>query len=146
MLQKSLAVDADTIIYDLEDSVAPSQKNQARTSLISFLDRERENLPRSAKLAVRINAMNTTHFEDDVAALGNVPTSQLSTIVIPKVINMSPMIRLSGRFRGVRPWNLIASIESARGLWCIGTICSYNDANVKLTALLVSPDQLCTFV
>lgn len=37
MLEKSLESDSDTFIYDLEDSVAPSEKESARTSLIQFL-------------------------------------------------------------------------------------------------------------
>jgi citrate lyase subunit beta-like protein len=37
MLNKSLETDADTIIYDLEDSVAPDSKNEARARLITFL-------------------------------------------------------------------------------------------------------------
>lgn len=37
MLEKSLTNNTDTLIYDLEDSVAPSQKEAARSSLIRFL-------------------------------------------------------------------------------------------------------------
>ncbi len=37
MLQKSLQTRSDTIIYDLEDSVAPSQKETARKNLLNFL-------------------------------------------------------------------------------------------------------------
>lgn len=37
MLEKSLTSDSDTLIYDLEDSVAPSQKESARHNLVRFL-------------------------------------------------------------------------------------------------------------
>lgn len=39
MLQKSLVTKSDTIIYDLEDSVAPSEadKSSARERLVNFL-------------------------------------------------------------------------------------------------------------
>jgi citrate lyase subunit beta-like protein len=39
MLQKSLVTGSDVIIYDLEDSVAPSEegKNDARERLVKFL-------------------------------------------------------------------------------------------------------------
>lgn len=37
MLSKSLTSTADTIIYDLEDSVAPAQKTAARQNLVDFL-------------------------------------------------------------------------------------------------------------
>ena len=37
MLEKSLKIEADVIIYDLEDSVAPHQKAFARENLSNFL-------------------------------------------------------------------------------------------------------------
>lgn len=37
MLEKSTSVDSDVIVYDLEDSVAPKDKEQARNNLIHFL-------------------------------------------------------------------------------------------------------------
>lgn len=37
MLEKSLSSDSDTLIYDLEDSVAPDQKSIARQNLVNFL-------------------------------------------------------------------------------------------------------------
>lgn len=38
MLEKSKTVDADTIVYDLEDSVAPNDKDSARQQLREFLE------------------------------------------------------------------------------------------------------------
>jgi citrate lyase beta subunit len=37
MLEKSLKVNSDVFIYDLEDSVAPDSKAQARSNLVGFL-------------------------------------------------------------------------------------------------------------
>ena len=37
MLNKSLQSPVDTIIFDLEDSVAPDQKGAARAQLVEFL-------------------------------------------------------------------------------------------------------------
>jgi HpcH/HpaI aldolase/citrate lyase family len=142
MLQKSLTIDADTIIYDLEDSVAVSHKDQARNSLMKFLNSEIDNLPPSSKLAVRINAMNTIYFEEDVHTLLKVATTrQLSTIVIPKVINQMPMTYLFEKLGLLRPWNVIASIESARSLWHLNNICKFDNPTIRLSAILVSFDQ-----
>lgn len=38
MLNKSLSTNSDVIIYDLEDSVAPESKPQARKALKAFLN------------------------------------------------------------------------------------------------------------
>lgn len=37
MLEKSLQLNSDVLIYDLEDSVAPAQKDKARKNIIEFL-------------------------------------------------------------------------------------------------------------
>lgn len=37
MLEKSLSTDSDVIVYDLEDSVAPKDKEYARQSLVDLL-------------------------------------------------------------------------------------------------------------
>ena len=37
MLHKSTTLASDTLIYDLEDSVAPAQKLEARSNLSDFL-------------------------------------------------------------------------------------------------------------
>lgn len=42
MLNKSLQSQADTVIFDLEDSVAPDQKVAARAQLVDFLQVRRE--------------------------------------------------------------------------------------------------------
>jgi len=70
MLQKSLTTGADMIIYDLEDSVAPSEKDKsaARERLSNFLSHTRTNeLPVSSRLAVRLNDITTPFFERDIS-------------------------------------------------------------------------------
>jgi hypothetical protein len=86
MLEKSLQTPSDVIIYDLEDSIAPSQKNDARTGLEKFLSVSRRvsllctcavsesttkrtdpgRLPSRERIAVRINAPTTSQFSEDM--------------------------------------------------------------------------------
>src|ERR1700761_2016385 len=69
MLQKSLKTNADTIIYDLEDSVAPSErdKSTARDKLSTFLSSTAEKgLPHKSQIAVRLNDITTPFFERDI--------------------------------------------------------------------------------
>ena len=57
MLDKSRGLNVDCVAYDLEDSVTPGKKAEARTNLCRFLDQ-----PRAAGIkeqAVRINAVES---------------------------------------------------------------------------------------
>jgi citrate lyase subunit beta-like protein len=101
MLEKSRGLVADCIIYDLEDSVARSEKAEARSRLRQLLD-----LPRPKTVheqAVRINAIDSGMAFDDLGKIVSrtgafVTSSQrlirntsqlkcenLDSIVVPKV-------------------------------------------------------------
>lgn len=57
MLEKSRGLNVDCVAYDLEDSVTPGKKVEARANIRRFLDQ-----PRAAGVkenAVRINAVET---------------------------------------------------------------------------------------
>ena len=57
MLDKSRSLDVDCVAYDLEDSVTPGKKTEARANLRRFLEQ-----PRAAGIkeqAVRINAVES---------------------------------------------------------------------------------------
>jgi len=60
MLQKSLVTGSDVIIYDLEDSVAPSEegKNDARERLIEFLTARLFNATKCTSSLIVYNAEN----------------------------------------------------------------------------------------
>jgi len=65
MLAKGPALAADAVIVDLEDSVAPERKQEARAAAVKALS----TLDYGASLRVlRINATDTEWHEDDIAA------------------------------------------------------------------------------
>lgn len=66
---KALGGEADALSFDLEDSVPDDGKAEARERLVEFLRSHR--IAASDKvLIVRINALDTPHARDDLAALG----------------------------------------------------------------------------
>lgn len=67
MLAKSLNSPSDTIIYDLEDSVAPNQKIVAREGLVRFLRANTDTHPQQR--SVRINALESSYFAEDIARI-----------------------------------------------------------------------------
>jgi citrate lyase beta subunit len=69
---------ADTLLFDLEDSVAPDRKVEARVQVAEVL---RQADFGETELAVRINPPQTPHFEADLEA---VIEAGASTLMLPK--------------------------------------------------------------
>ena len=101
MMTKSLALTADNITYDLEDSVTPSNKSSARQSLHNHLSTLTTRPPAISELAVRINAVSTPHALSDLTTLASLPN--LDTIVIPKVNSPSDLHFVTDVLRHVAP-------------------------------------------
>lgn len=68
LFAKALASQADALSFDLEDSVAPDRKREARLALREFL-RSGALSACSKTIIVRVNAADTPYFADDVAAV-----------------------------------------------------------------------------
>lgn len=76
-MEKAKGLGADALILDLEDSVAPSRKADARSAVAEFLRRTRGALPRF----VRINSLNTESADQDLEA---VMCERPDALVLPK--------------------------------------------------------------
>ena len=79
-LLKAKSVGADALILDLEDSVAPDQKEAARTIAAQYLADHRKAAP-APRLIVRINPLSDNNWRQDVAHL--VPCRPYA-LLIPK--------------------------------------------------------------
>jgi citrate lyase subunit beta/citryl-CoA lyase len=79
---KALAGAADAISFDLEDAVVAARKAEARETLKTFL-RSAEFLQHKAHkiIIVRVNAMDTPYFADDIKAVAQ---SGVDMINLPK--------------------------------------------------------------
>ncbi|MDX2205871.1 MAG: CoA ester lyase [Hyphomicrobiaceae bacterium] len=67
-LAKGTASGADVLLLDLEDAVAPSRKAEARRICADYLARTR-GIARRPRLFVRINALDTPYWADDLAGV-----------------------------------------------------------------------------
>ncbi|WP_321938591.1 CoA ester lyase [Paraburkholderia sp. J8-2] len=119
LFEKALASAADALSFDLEDSVAPARKPEAREALRALLVspavRERGKV-----LIVRVNALDTPWFADDIAA---VVQPGLDYVNLPKpesaddVRAAAAAIERAERANGVsRPVKLLLNVESPRAL------------------------------
>lgn len=80
-LAKALETPADALILDLEDSVAPPRRREARRQVAALLAQRRERCG-APRLWVRVNALASGELLDDLTAV--LPSSP-EGIVLPKV-------------------------------------------------------------
>jgi citrate lyase subunit beta / citryl-CoA lyase len=81
MMEKAVASEADLVFLDLEDAVAPAQKEGARKNAIDALN----NLNWGKKVrAVRVNGADTPWAYDDVIQVVEAAGKNLDVIIVPK--------------------------------------------------------------
>lgn len=143
-LERALGSEADALIVDLEDSVAPGEKARGRAVAGAFLERARERGSGPA-LFVRVNALDTDLIGADLDAV--MPASPAG-IVLPKaagghdVAHLAAMIAVREAEYGLPDGGtgiLAIATETARGLFALGT---YGGASHRLRALAWGGEDL----
>jgi malyl-CoA/(S)-citramalyl-CoA lyase len=126
LFEKMAASAADVINIDLEDSVAPSDKDSARANVISAINTL--NWGRKT-LSVRINALDTPYWYRDVVELLEQSCDRLDLIMIPKVgcaadvYAVDALVTAVERAKGrQKPIGFEVIIESAAGLTNVNEI------------------------
>ena len=143
-LEKGLASGADALIVDLEDSVAPDRKAEARKTTLGFLQ-ERTKAPRHPVLVVRVNGLETGLIDADLeAVIGGRPDA----ILLPKaegggsVIHLAAKLSVREALCGLPDGGIkivpIAT-ETATALFAAG---SYAGASPRLSALTWGAEDL----
>ncbi|MEV4729739.1 CoA ester lyase [Saccharopolyspora sp. NPDC049426] len=102
---KAAAARADLVVLDLEDAVAPTRKPEARRNVVDWLSGH------DAPCAVRVNAVGTPWYEDDVAALAE---ARPVVVMAPKSENTGATTELVGALPVGSA--VVALIESALGV------------------------------
>ncbi|MGB0506873.1 MAG: HpcH/HpaI aldolase/citrate lyase family protein [Pikeienuella sp.] len=82
MFEKAAKSDVDVIFLDLEDAVAPDEKEQARKNIIEALNDIDWN---GKSMSVRINGLDTHYMYRDVVDVVEQAGQHLDLIMIPKV-------------------------------------------------------------
>lgn len=102
-LQKAAESNADMVFLDLEDAVAPDDKEQARKNIIEALN----DLDWSSKtVSVRINGLDTHYCYRDVIDVVEQAGQHLDLIMIPKAGTASDIYAID---------MLVTQIEAAKG-------------------------------
>lgn len=107
MLAKAPSLAADEVIVDLEDAVAPAEKEAARGPAVAAVRRG----PVGRTTAIRVNSRSTPWWEDDLRAAAE---ARPDVVVLPKVESPEDVAAAAGLLpEGI---GLEAQIETARGL------------------------------
>lgn len=132
-LRKALDYGADCVVFDLEDSVPPEAKAQARATVAAAV-RSAERAGR--ELCVRINTLGSGFGAGDLAAL---PLAQVDALMLPKVESAEALRQVERALAEVhadrgraRPLELIVMLETPRGVLRALEIA---DATPRTTAL-----------
>ncbi|HEY7219684.1 MAG TPA: CoA ester lyase [Candidatus Binatia bacterium] len=119
MIDKALGLNADAIMLDIEDGVAPNEKDSARKNIAESLGRVKS--PGTPARYVRINAIGHARMQADLEA---VVRPGLEGLVCPKVDTADEVREVDGILSEKEPKNnltkgsvkLLIAIESPRGL------------------------------
>jgi citrate lyase subunit beta/citryl-CoA lyase len=116
-LEKACSLDVDAVMLDLEDSIPPTRKAEARNSAVQLLKTLRVG---HRERMVRINGVQTEYWVEDLRA---VLPLKLSAIMIPKIESVADVNTLEKRMDEIeeeyeisRITPLILTIETALGL------------------------------
>jgi len=148
MIEKSLGVPVDAVMMDIEDGVAPAEKDTARQQIAACLDQVATQLKgekplRTPARFVRINAVGHERSRDDLAL---VVRPGLEGLVVPKVETPEQIKHVShildhrelelGLVQGsVR---MLAALESPQGLFNAHAIAT---ASARMIGLLFGAED-----
>lgn len=119
MIDKALVLNVDAIMLDIEDGVAPNEKDAARKNIADSLGREKAT--KAPARYVRINAIGHARMEADLDA---VVRPGLEGLVCPKVDTVDEVRQIAATLGEREAKNnlakgsvrLLIAIESPRGL------------------------------
>jgi citrate lyase subunit beta/citryl-CoA lyase len=143
-LDKAMASGADALIVDLEDSIAPERKAQARPLATAFL-KETIGQASRPRLIVRVNSIATGLIDDDLDAV--IP-ARPDAILLPKaeggaaVMHADAKISTREAIAGLDDGavKIIAlATETAQALFLAGT---YRGSSARLTGLTWGAEDL----
>lgn len=127
---KAAATGADAVIIDLEDSVAPANKEAARGAVREYLARPEPRVRRF----VRINPLDSGHLEADVAAARGA-----DGIMLPKAQGARDVAALLTAFGADCPPILPIATETPAAIFALG---SYAEAGASLAGLTWGAEDL----
>jgi citrate lyase subunit beta/citryl-CoA lyase len=134
MLQSADIFDADSVIFDLEDSVSIEEKDSALILVTELM----KSIQLNANIVIRINPYDTAFYQTDLDLIKQL---NINTILLPKA-SLQSMKDLDSQLEKTNI-NIFALIETAQGIEdvyeilkstsrCVGLILGGEDLSVDL--------------
>jgi citrate lyase subunit beta/citryl-CoA lyase len=141
MLAKAPTLPADMVFLDLEDSVAPLEKEGARAKVVDAIKNQDWG---DKVLCVRINAWDTQWTAFDVIEVVGNAGERLEEVMLPKVQTAAEVVALDLLLSQVEAHSglpaghigIEAQIETTRGLINVEDICA---ASTRLETIIFGP-------
>lgn len=141
MIGKATGLSVDEVLLDLEDSVAPEGRPDARLTIIQAA---RELDWSGKRLAWRINPVSSPYFYSDLIEVAEATGDKLDAVIIPKVNRPEEVYTVAALLSAIettkgftRPIAIEAQIESAEGMFQVEKIAAV--APGRLEALIFGP-------
>ena len=138
MLQSCDIFESDAVIFDLEDAVNITEKDNARNLLFYYLSAH-ENLP--MEVVVRINGLDTKYYQED---LEKIVSDNIDTIMLPKatieyVNELDKLLtEIENRKKMSKKIKVLPIIELAISVLQVDTIASLN----RVDGILLGAEDL----
>ncbi len=129
-MEKALASGADALILDLEDSVTPERKAEARAAVAAFLAKQHSG----PAAWVRINPLDSGMTQDDLAAARGA-----DGIVLPKSASGQDVAALDAMLAGVSARILPIATETPAAIFGLG---SYAGCSPRLAGITWGAEDL----
>lgn len=122
VLQKAARSDADVLIFDLEDAVAPDAKVDARRHVVAALS---DPALQGRSVVVRVNGIGTPWCEEDVRAIAR---ASVTGVLFPKINTpqdakvADTMLNMHGVSRSIDLWCMIETPLAILNIQAIGQL------------------------
>jgi citrate lyase subunit beta/citryl-CoA lyase len=138
-LEKARSLPADGLIFDLEDSVAPERKSEARAAVADALRAAAAGAYGRREIVVRVNGLDTPWGEADLAALAGAGADAL---LFPKIAGPQDVDLACAAMAGAPPRTTMwAMMETAAGVLNAPAIAA-RGASTRLSAFVLGLNDL----
>jgi len=137
-IEKAKSLDADVVIFDLEDAVAPEEKSEARAQVCAAVKGGGYG---RRELVIRVNGLDTPWVGADLAAAVE---AEPSAILVPKVSTRSDLADVAERIgaapQGLQLW---AMIETPLAILNLAEIAKYaGERGSRLSCFVIGTNDL----
>lgn len=138
-MDKARTLAADGIIFDLEDSVAPQSKAEARAAIGAALTQGGYG---RREIAIRLNGLDTPFWATDIAFAAR---SGADAIVVPKISGPQDIAAIANAMKqngAPATLQLWAMIESAKGLLHVSEIAAQASPVTPLALFILGTNDI----